>query len=246
MAVQDQAGKERIIFPLDVPGLAEAQQYVTSLGDRVGLFKVGLELFIKCGPDIIRMIRDESRAGIFLDLKLHDIPVTVERAMRVIVDHDIEMTTIHCGESLSMMKAAVKGAGGKTNVLGVTVLTSVGMKDLSKIGFGSEISGNMQELVLMRARMVFEAGCNGVVCSPKEVAQIKFRFPETFMAVTPGIRPTWEKVDQDDQKRTMTPVEAIRAGSDYLVIGRPIRNAADPLAAADRIAEEIEGALDEG
>ncbi len=231
--------RDYLIFPLDVPTRTEAEQLVRRLAGHVGLFKVGLELFIRSGPELIRWIQAESDAGIFLDLKLHDIPMTVARAMEAIAALEVDMTTVHCGESARMLQAAVKAAGGKTRVLGVTVLTSVAAEDLRRSGFAPELAQSVDALVQRRAAAAREAGCSGVICSGWEAAAIKRRLGKDFLAVTPGIRPAWETVGPDDQRRVMTPAEAVRNGADYIVIGRPIRDAADPAQAARQVAAEI-------
>lgn len=226
---------ERIIFPLDVVSAEEAIVLAEHLAGTVGLFKIGLELFIRSGPDIVKRIREKTAAGIFLDLKLHDIPETVRRAMAGIADLGVDLTTVHCGESSRMLEAAVAGAGGRTRVLGVTVLTSVSESGLRKAGFDASLN----DLVLQRAETAQAAGCAGVVCSARESMRIKSALGKKFLTVTPGIRPAWEAVGPDDQRRVMTPAEAIRNGADYLVIGRPIRDAVDPREAAMRIAGDI-------
>jgi orotidine-5'-phosphate decarboxylase len=233
------SGKEYIIFALDVESIKDARHFVKMLSNHVAMFKVGLELFVRSGPEIVRLIREQSGAGVFLDLKLHDIPATVERTMKVIADLGVTLTTIHCGESEQMLKAAVSGSSGKVGVLGVTVLTSVSGKDVLACGFKNEYVQDMQSLVMKRAGMAQNAGCTGVVCSGLEVAEIKKRFGKRFLAVTPGIRPLWEWDKKDDQKRVVTPSIAVQNGADFLVIGRPIRDAADPADAAVKIAEEI-------
>lgn len=235
--------KDYIIFPLDVPSAKEARRYVTLLGTHVGMFKVGLELFIRSGPEIIRIIKSESGAGVFLDLKLHDIPVTVERAMAAVADLDVALATVHCGESVAMLKAAASGASGKVGVLGVTVLTSVSGEDIRSAGFIEALSTDVSQLVLKRATAAQEAGLTGIVCSGLEVGTIKKKLGSDFLCVTPGIRPAWELADSDDQRRVATPAGAVRNGSDYLVIGRPIRDAGDPVDAAKRIADEISSVL---
>jgi len=235
--------KDYIIFPLDVPSAKEARRYVTLLGAHVGMFKVGLELFIRSGPEIIRIIKSESGAGVFLDLKLHDIPVTVERAMAAVADLDVALATVHCGESVAMLKAAALGAGGKVGVLGVTVLTSVSGEDIRSAGFIEALSTDVSQLVLKRAAAAQLAGLTGIVCSGLEVGTIKKKLGSDFLCVTPGIRPAWELADCDDQRRVATPAGAVRDGSDYLVIGRPIRDAGDPVDAAKRIADEISSVL---
>ena len=236
--------KDFIIFPLDVASEDEARRYVELLAEHVGLFKVGLELFTRCGPSIIRFINSSGTAGVFLDLKLHDIPATVARAMGGIADLRVYFTTVHCGETAAMLDAAVKGSRGDVRILGVTVLTSVSASDIANAGFRSEFSADLSALVLKRARMAREAGCAGVVCSGLEAPVIKSRIGDDFTTVTPGIRPSWSAGNKDDQRRVTTPAQAVTSGSDYLVIGRPIRDAADPAEAARRVADEIEGALE--
>lgn len=236
--------KDYLIFPLDVPSMAEALGLVQTLAPAVGTFKIGLELFIKCGPEIISRVKAQApECNLFLDLKLHDIPATVNRAMRQVADLGIDMATVHCGESKRMLEAAVKGAGNDVKVLGVTVLTSVGANDLLRAGYDQALAGNLPELVLKKARMAIESACAGVICSPLEAGTIKKNLGQNFLAVTPGVRPRQEEARPDDQMRIATPGGAIENGADYLVIGRPIRDAANPLAAAEAILEEIEQAL---
>ena len=243
MQIFMRAAKDYIVFPLDVPSLKEAKQYVALLSEYVGMFKVGLELFIRSGPEIIKIIKTLGKAKIFLDLKLHDIPETVSRAMASIADLGVDFATVHCGENKGMLEAAVAGSGGRVGVLGVTVLTSVLDKDLLAAGFRSEFASDLSNLVIKRASIAKKAGCAGVVCSGLEVAMIKKNFGKGFMAITPGIRPDWDVLIKDDQQRITTPARAIQNGSDYLVIGRPIRDAKNPQEAAVRITEEIEAAL---
>ncbi len=235
--------KDFIIFPLDLPSVRKAKEYVKMLSDCVGMFKIGLELFIRSGPELIDFIHDFGTAQVFLDLKLHDIPVTVSRAMEGIADLGVKFATVHCSESNKMLKAAVEGSGGKVDILGVTVLTSVSQKDIHLAGFKEEFYSDISKLVLQRAVNAKKAGCTGVVCSGLEVEMIKAKMGRDFVAVTPGIRPLWEGMKNDDQQRITTPADAIQHGSDYLVIGRPIRDAKDPRKAAIRIAEEIEAVL---
>ena len=231
-----------IIFPLDVASRHEAETLVTTLAGHVGMFKIGLEIFIRHGADLIRWIRSAYGTPIFLDLKLHDIPVTVERAMAGVAALDVALATVHCGESPRMLAAAVAG-GGRTGVLGVTVLTSVAREDLHQAGLVAGDDQALEKLVLHRAAMAHGAGCAGVVCSAREAGLIKSRWGGDFLAVTPGIRPAWEGVGIQDQKRVVTPAEAIHQGADYLVIGRPIRDAGRPADAARRVADEIGAAL---
>jgi len=231
--------KDYIIFPLDLPSEEEAKRYVRLLADHVGLFKVGLELFIRSGPEIVRFINSIGAAGVFLDLKLHDIPVTVSGAMSSIADLGVTFATVHCGETSRMLEAAVAGGQGRVRILGVTVLTSVSANDLKAAGYQSEFLSNLTRLVLKKAEMAGKAGCDGVVCSGLEARMIKDHLGGEFIAVTPGIRPLWASGAKDDQRRVTTPAQAVHNGSDYLVIGRPIRDADRPEEAAARIAEEI-------
>jgi orotidine-5'-phosphate decarboxylase len=175
-----------------------------------------------------------------LDLKLHDIPETVFRAMERIADLGIAFATVHCGETSRMLEAAVEGAKGRVGVLGVTVLTSVTSEDIKASGFREMFYDDMRRLVVKRAAMAKAAGCTGIVCSGLEVKIIKEHFGRDFIAVTPGIRPEWDVAEKHDQRRITTPARAVSDGSDYLVIGRPIRDAKDPKAAAVRIAQEID------
>ena len=235
--------KDYIIFPLDVATIDQAKRYVGLLADHVGLFKVGLELFIRSGPEIVRYINSAGPAGVFLDLKLHDIPATVSRSMGSVADLGVRFATVHCGETSRMLEAAVAGSGGRVAILGVTVLTSVATEDIQAAGFRSAFSADIAGLVLKRARMAAEAGCSGVVCSGLEARVIKAQIGADFVTVTPGIRPSWAGGKTDDQQRVATPAQAVTNGSDYLVIGRPIRDATDPVDAAKRVAEEVAQAL---
>ena len=238
------AAKDYIAFPLDVPTPEAARALVAQLADDVGLFKVGLELFIRSGPELVRRIVAAGSARVFLDLKLHDIPTTVKRAMAQVAELGVFLTTVHCGESRAMLDAAVDGAGGRVNVLGVTVLTSVSAADVAAAGYRQQFADDLPALVMKKAAMAKASGCAGVVCSGQEVAGIKAAFGASFLAVTPGIRPLDNTPGGDDQQRVVTPAAAIRRGADYLVIGRPIRDAADPRQAARQIAAEIQTALD--
>jgi len=237
------AAKDYIVFPLDLPSIEKAAEYVALLSDWVGMFKVGLELFVQAGPEIIGIIKKSGAAKVFLDLKLHDIPETVFRAMSRIADMGVSFTTVHCGETSRMLDAAVKGSNGHVGVLAVTVLTSITAGDIQASGFTEKFTTDVSKLVIKRAEMAKAAGCNGVVCSGREVQMIKEIFGFEFVAVTPGIRPDWGSGVKDDQRRIMTPGQAVSRGADYLVIGRPIRDAEDPVSAAQAIAEEIETAL---
>ena len=238
------SAKDYIVFPLDVPSPETARSLVSLLADDVGMFKIGLELFIRSGPELVRWIVGKGSAKVFLDLKLHDIPATVQRAMGQVAELGVYFATVHCGESQAMLEAAVTGAAGKVNVLGVTVLTSVSPEDVKTAGYQQPYYMDLQQLVMKKAVMAKDAGCAGIVCSGQEVQRVKEELGESFQAVTPGIRLAGKTVRQDDQSRIVTPSLAIERGADYLVIGRPIRDAADPRAAAREIVAQIQVALD--
>lgn len=216
---------DSIIFPLDVPDLESASQWVERLRGRVGLFKVGLELFVAAGPEAIRRITQESGTGVFLDLKLHDIPTTVERAARAAARLGVRMLTVHAGRNPAGLAAAVEGAAGKLSVLAVSRLTSE----------PAEV-GEIETLAESAAAI----GCRGLVCAGSDIEGVRARIGEVLELVCPGIRPRGS--DRGDQVRVVTPGEAIARGADYLVIGRPIREARDPRAAVEAIVEEIEAA----
>jgi orotidine-5'-phosphate decarboxylase len=235
--------KDYIIFPLDVPTAKAAKAYVELLSGSVGMFKVGLELFIRSGPGLIDFIKSSGNADVFLDLKLHDIPETVFRAMEIIADLGVAFATVHCGETMRMLEAAVSGAKGRVGVLGVTVLTSIASEDIKAAGFRKSFYEDLTRLVIERADMAKAAGCTGIVCSGREVKMIKKTLGRNFIAVTPGIRPVWDDIKTHDQKRVVSPAIAVKNGSDYLVIGRPIRDASNPKEAVLRIVKEIEAVL---
>src|SRR3989338_2284986 len=235
--------KDRIIFPLDFPDIDSARKYIEILRDNIGLFKVGLELFVKEGPSILSIIKKEGRAKIFLDLKFHDITETVKGAMKSANALGAEFITVHCDEGRRLLESAVESASGKTKVLAVTVLTSLSRESLKEIGMREEFQDPLK-LVLHRARIAKSAGCAGVVCSGLEASFVRKEFGKDFIIVTPGIRPSWSVIKNGDQQRIVTPSDAIKAGADYIVVGRPIRSAKDPVDAAKRIAEEIENTLE--
>lgn len=236
-------GKDRLIFPLDLPTSEKALQYVSLLKEEVGLFKVGLELFISEGPAILDKIHDKGGEKIFLDLKLHDIPATVKRAFMAACRHKPEFITVHCDQGEGILRTVADNNPGSTRILAVTVLTSLNRNHLHQLGYEQRYLDNLPELVLLKARMAKEAGCHGVVCSGHEVAMVKRALGTDFIVVTPGIRPAWSFVDGDDQKRIVTPQKAIRDGADYIVVGRPIRDAKDPAKAAARVSAGIDAAL---
>jgi orotidine-5'-phosphate decarboxylase len=235
--------KDYLIFPLDVPTYDEAIRYVELLKGHVGLFKVGLELFVSVGPKILRAIRDRSGSGIFLDLKFHDIPATVKNAFTATSAYGATFTTVHCDEGKGLLRSVVKNNPSGTKILAVTVLTSLEGKDLKELGYIDRYINDLTELVMLKARMAKEAGCSGVVCSGLEVEKVKAELGKEFIAVTPGIRPTWSLAGKDDQKRIITPYQAIKKGADYIVVGRPIRSAEKPIEATKRVLDEIEMAI---
>ncbi|HVO84798.1 MAG TPA: orotidine-5'-phosphate decarboxylase [Syntrophobacteria bacterium] len=236
--------KDRLIFPLDVPDVGEAVSLVALLRDHVGVFKIGLELFVAAGPPVVERIAGLTSAAIFLDLKLHDIPETVRRAVRALPRPDrVTFLTVHCDPGL--LAAVMEEVSPPTKILAVTVLTSLDSTQLLALGIGPELAAEPVKLVLRRAALAAEAGCHGVVCSGREVGAVKRQFGDKLLTVVPGIRPAWSGSGQDDQRRVTTPYEAVREGADYIVVGRPIRDAAEPRKAAAGIVGEIERALEE-
>jgi orotidine-5'-phosphate decarboxylase len=229
-----------IIVALDVQTPEAALKLVEQLTPVAGGFKVGNELFTSAGPDIVRRIRALG-APVFLDLKFHDIPNTVAKAVAAAVQLDVQMLTVHVSGGTEMLKAAEQVAQESAwklghappLVLGVTVLTSLDAVALSQIGLDPNISRQVRRL----ANMANQAGLRGLVCSPREVAEVRQMVPASTQLVIPGIRPASASVD--DQKRTMTPREAMALGANWLVIGRPICAAPDPRAAAEQILKDI-------
>ena len=234
---------EYLIFPLDVPSRDEALRFVELLKDHVGLFKVGLELFISQGPSILKAISEAGAPGIFLDLKLHDIPATVSRAFLAACGYDPKFVTVHCEEGEGVLKALSENSSSNTQILAITVLTSLHPENMTRLGYDPRFENNALELVLLRAKVAKDAGCHGVVCSGQEVAAVKKAFGDDLLIVAPGIRPPWGNVAQDDQVRIVTPRKAVKNGADYIVVGRPIRDAVDPPGAAKRIADDIASAF---
>jgi len=224
-----------IIVALDVPDAKAALDLARQLAPVVGAFKIGKELFVGAGPDIVRAIRDEGGA-VFLDLKFHDIPNTVARAVAAAAQLDVAMLTIHTSGGRDMMVAAEAAAQEMDNpplVLGVTVLTSMDGNDLNEVGITEDPTAQVERL----AQLATKAGLRGLVCSPREISSLRKVLPQKGQLVTPGIRPKGSNAD--DQKRTLTPAEAIEAGADWLVIGRPITAADDPRAAAEAVLAEL-------
>lgn len=233
--------RESLCYALDVSTAAEAQAEVDRLAPHVGIFKVGLQLFIREGPALLRSLHERGAARIFLDLKLLDIPRTVREARASAAKMPVDFLSVHC-------EGITRPPGGPPSdpqeekklprLLAVTLLTSLEESDLRRLGYRRNLS--LLDVVYLRTDIAREAGCAGVVCSGREVEGVRNRAGNGFLVVTPGIRPSWAVVAGDDQQRTRTAREAIRAGADILVVGRPIRKASNPVDAACRILEEIE------
>jgi orotidine-5'-phosphate decarboxylase len=224
--------KERIIVALDTDSPEAALAAVSVLSGEVGLFKVGMELFPRGGPGLIERIRAKG-AEVFLDLKFHDIPNTVAGAVKSAVALGVKFATVHASGGRAMLAAAAEAAAGSgTTVLAVTVLTSLDDADLASVGFALPAAEAVDRL----AGLAVDAGIGGIVCSAREAAVVRARVGKGVVLVTPGVRLPEDSVG--DQKRVMTPFEAFRAGADYIVVGRPITKAADPVAAARKFAAE--------
>jgi len=223
---------ERIIVALDVPTSEQALALVRQLMPHPGLFKIGLQLYTVAGPEIVRAVRNLG-GRVFLDLKLHDIPNTVGRAVESASSLGVEMLTLHLSGGRTMIETAVRTAREGMLLLGVTVLTSSDETTLRETG----VNSSTEEQVLRLAQLGVESGITGVVASPHELGPLRSAHGAKIKIVTPGIRPTESAAD--DQKRVTTPAEALRAGADFLVIGRPITAAPDPRAALDRIETDV-------
>ena len=229
-----------IIAALDVPTAEQAVKLAEQVSPAVGGFKIGMELFTAGGPEVVRRIRGTG-VSVFLDLKFHDIPNTVANAVAAAVRLDVQMLTVHASGGVEMLQAAEKAAEetaweiGKSPplVLAVTILTSLDSNALSVIGLDPNVGRQVRRL----ANMANTAGLRGLVCSPLEVAELRQTFPRSMQLVTPGIRLTSNPAD--DQKRTLNPREALSAGANWLVIGRPIFAAENPRAAAEAILESL-------
>ncbi len=232
--------KDKIIFALDMEHFGEAQRWVKLLKDHVGIFKIGKQLFTHAGPKVVDMIRQKGQK-VFLDLKFHDIPNTVAKAGEEATKLGVAMFNLHALGGFEMMKKTVDASRAtakslgipKPLILAVTILTSMDEEILKEVG----VQGPLIEEVGRLAFLSMKAGVDGVVASPQEIGIIRERCGEKFLIVTPGIRHPSDK--RDDQKRTMSPKEAIAAGANYLVIGRPIKEAKDPLEAVQKIIEDI-------
>lgn len=233
--------KDKIIVPLDVPSEECAIALLDRLPD-VSFWKVGLELFVSCGPAIIAILKERQKR-IFLDLKFHDIPNTVAGACRAAAKYNVDLLTIHstCGKDAlqAAQSALVEGAVAvdrpTPKLIAITLLTSLNSRQLA---FELKIPLELPEYTLHMALLAKETGLAGAVCSPQEVEQLRMSCGDDFVLVCPGVRPKW--ADGGDQKRSMTPKAALKAGADYLVIGRPITASDDPVAAFARICDELE------
>lgn len=231
---------DRVIVPLDVSTEADAIALIDMLPD-VTFWKVGLELFVNTGPKILPALKERGKR-IFLDLKLHDIPNTVAGACRAAASYGVDLLTLHATAGRAALQAAQAAlqegaaAAGQSppQPLAITLLTSLNSRDLA---FDLKVPLELPEYALQMALLAQESGLAGAVCSPKEVAQLRQVCGSDFLLVCPGVRPTWSQVG--DQRRAVPPADALKAGADYLVIGRPITAAADPVAAFQRVCDEL-------
>jgi orotidine-5'-phosphate decarboxylase len=230
---------ERLIVALDVPSAGEALRLVDELKADVSCFKIGLELFCACGPDIVKQVAERG-VKIFLDLKFHDIPNTVRGALQSAMQDGVFLIDVHASGGRPMLEAAVAAVKDKPNrphLLGITVLTHLAPPDLREVGQGDDPG----QQVVRLAQLCKQAGLDGVVCSPQEIKAVRDAVGPGFWIVTPGIRPAG--TEANDQTRIATPTRALRAGASFLVIGRPITAAPDPRAAAQAIVREMKDAM---
>ena len=233
--------RERLVVALDVDGLDQAEELVRRLAGEVGMFKIGKQLFTHAGPQAVRLVQ-ELGGEIFLDLKFHDIPNTVAKASVEATRMGVKMFNVHASGSLEMMRTTVKEVRRvcrqekrrRPLMLAVTVLTSLNQEDLKRVGVERKVAAQVVRLALLTK----EAGMDGVVASPHEVADIREQCGRRFVIVTPGIRPA--SGDRGDQKRVMTPADAVRGGVDYIIVGRPVIESKDPVGAAREIVAEME------
>jgi orotidine-5'-phosphate decarboxylase len=229
---KDIANRDRLIFALDVADAGQARKLATELGDAVSFYKIGLELAMSDGYfDLLDWLVSRDKR-VFLDVKLFDVPATVAAAVRNLADRGATFATVHGNQSIMEAAAAVKG---DLRILAVTVLTSLDRGDMDDLGFDCDV----EELVLSRARRALEAGCDGVISSGLEVPRLREHVDEQLIVVTPGIRPV-DNRPADDQKRVVSVEQAFANGADHIVVGRPIRNADDPRAAAESIQASID------
>ena len=226
------APRDRLIVALDFPSQAKALALVSALSGSISIYKIGLQLYTAAGPAVVQAVA-ATGAKIFLDLKLHDIPNTVAKAVAAAGELGVAMLSVHLSGGNAMLKAAMEAKPPQLSLLGVTVLTSATQETLREIGVAAEMS----EHVLRLAELGQQTGIDGLITSPREVGFLRQRLGSEIVLVTPGVRPAWAAAD--DQKRFTTPREAIKNGADYMVIGRPITAAADPRAAVERVVEEL-------
>ena len=226
------ASQAPIAVALDAPDLETAARWAGLVTPHVSALKIGLELYLRYGPDVVASVRGASGAQIFLDLKLHDIPATVAGAARAVARLRPAFLTVHAAAGPAAIKAAAEAIPA-ARIVAVTVLTSLGEADLDHIGLAGPVSSAVRRL----ATLAVAAGARGLVCSPQEVAAVRAEVGDDIMLITPGVRPAG--AEQNDQARVATPEEALRSGADLLVIGRPITGAADPGAAAAAIAASL-------
>ncbi|MFO0673143.1 MAG: orotidine-5'-phosphate decarboxylase [Polyangiaceae bacterium] len=227
--------RDRLVFALDVKDRGEADRLIALLSPHIGVLKIGLELFVGEGPDLVRAAMARG-LPVFLDLKLHDIPETVERAVSRAVDLGVRFLTIHASGGPKMIERAVaRTRGTATEIVAVTVLTSLDASDLAATGVAADPATHARTL----ARCAREAGATAFVCSPHEARALRDALGAEVTLITPGVRPAGDATG--DQKRVATPRDALAAGATYVVVGRPIRDAADPRAAADAIVRELTG-----
>lgn len=225
--------ESRPVIALDFPSFEAVKKFLALFPAEESLYlKVGMELYYATGPEIISYLKGLEHS-VFLDLKLHDIPNTVKSAMKVLSNLGVDMTNVHAAGGVEMMKAAREGLGKEAKLIAVTQLTSTSEEQMRDF---QNIQTSLQESVIHYAKKTAEAGLDGVVCSAQEVKLIKEATSQDFICLTPGIRPAGAAVG--DQKRVMTPADAYRIGSDYIVVGRPITQAADPVAAYHAIKDE--------
>jgi orotidine-5'-phosphate decarboxylase len=244
------SAKERLIFALDVPDRKSALELVDLLEPEVGLFKMGLELYLSEGQSLLGELAGRVSCRIFLDLKLYDIPATLMGALSATRLHGVQLTTLPADIGPTGLKKVVSQIGANTTILAVTVLTSMSPEDIGAVGFEAGLARDPEKLVVHKALMAQKAGCHGVVCSGREAKAVRKECGDKdirgdkFLIVCPGIRPESAKVRDDDQSRIVTPAQAIRNGADFIVVGRPIRTAEKPVDAARQVVAEIRKALE--
>ena len=226
------SARDRLIVALDFPTPAKALAMVAVLSDSVAIYKIGLQLYTAAGPEIVRAVA-ATGAKVFLDLKLHDIPNTVAKAVGAAGELGVQMLTIHLSGGRAMVEAAAAAKSPHLLLLGVTVLTSSTQETLSEIG----VTSMLESQVLRLGQLGKDCGIGGLITSPHEVRALRKNLGREITLITPGVRPAWAAAD--DQKRFTTPAEALKNGADYLVIGRPITAAAEPRAAVERLLGEI-------